>query len=246
MPFVTNREQRIHYTVEGSGPLVILQHGLLSNASGWAESGYVASLSDRFTVACVDSLGHGESDKPSESEAYALPHRARDLVAVMDDLGRERAHLLGYSMGAWMSVGVARYHPERLASLILGGWDFACGMQTVADAIGIADFPFEMLLEGARSMAPELTQWITPEVEPGLANCFAMLSDIEGGTEAISALDVPVLLWNGKEDPYHAPMQTIAGPRGLAFLSTGGDHFGAFLASDEPIAGIREFLEKNR
>jgi pimeloyl-ACP methyl ester carboxylesterase len=59
MPFAFNRGQRIHYTVEGSGPLVVLQHGLLLNAESWKQAGIVDLLTDSYRVVCVDSLGHG-------------------------------------------------------------------------------------------------------------------------------------------------------------------------------------------
>jgi len=121
MPFVTNRGQRIHCTVEGGGSLVILQHGLFCDAAGWKADGFVDALTDKYRVACVDSLGHGLSDKPSDPELYGQLQRSGDIVAVIDDLGYDLAHLVGYSMGGWMSVGVARYHPRRLASLVIGG-----------------------------------------------------------------------------------------------------------------------------
>ncbi len=58
MPFVTSRGSQIHYSVEGSGPLVILLHGLQSNAKSWKRWGVVDALADGYCVACVDSLGH--------------------------------------------------------------------------------------------------------------------------------------------------------------------------------------------
>ena len=123
MPFARNRGQRIHYTVDGSGSLVILQHGLLMDADSWTQSGIVDALADGFRVACVDSLGHGLSDKPSDPELYVQEQRSGDIVAVIDDLGYDRAHLVGYSMGGWLSVGAVKHYPKRLSSVILGGWD---------------------------------------------------------------------------------------------------------------------------
>jgi len=84
MPFVTSRGCEIHYSVEGSGPLVILLHGLLSNAKSWKRWGFVDALADGYCVACVDSLGHGHSDKPSDESLYGLEARSRDVEAVMD------------------------------------------------------------------------------------------------------------------------------------------------------------------
>src|SRR3954451_12425364 len=127
MPFVKHRGQRIHYAIEGEGPLIVLQHGLLMNGECWKQGGIVGALADRYRVVCVDSLGHGGSDKPSDTALYDQAQRAGDIVAVLDDLGCERAHLVGHSMGAWLAVGVAKHHPQRLSSLVLGGWDFVNG-----------------------------------------------------------------------------------------------------------------------
>src|ERR1700676_3492958 len=122
MPFALNRGQRIHYTVEGSGPLVVLQHGLFLNAESWKQAGIVDAFNDEYCVACIDSLGHGLSDKPSDPRLYGLEQRAGDIIAVVDDLGAERVHLIGHSMGGWLSVGVAKHHSNRLSSLGVGGW----------------------------------------------------------------------------------------------------------------------------
>ena len=86
MPFASNRGQRIHYTVDGSGPLVVLQHALLMDAECWTQSGFVDALTDGFRVACVDSLGHGRSDKPSDPELYDQEQRAGDIIAVIDGI----------------------------------------------------------------------------------------------------------------------------------------------------------------
>jgi len=164
VPFAINRGQRIHYTVDGRGPLVVLQHGLLMDANSWRESGFVDALADRFCVACLDSLGHGRSDKPSDPALYGDRQRAADVVAVIDALGYERAHLLGYSMGGWMAVAVARYFPERLSTLVIGGWDPVNGLPAGPDG-PVAFDPFMIL---ARRAASALTRWVTPEVKPAV------------------------------------------------------------------------------
>ena len=244
MPFATHRGQRIHYTVEGSGPVVVLQHGFLLDAQSWKAAGFVDVLADRYRVVCVDCLGHGLSDKPTDPTPYSQDQRAGDIVAVMDDLGADRAHLVGHSMGGWMSVGVAKHHPDRLASLAVGGWDLVGG---VASALP-ANTPlptFDQVITGARSMAPQLLQWVTPEVEPGLRACWDALSYLDGAEAAVLGLGAPVLLWNGRQDPYHAPMQAFAAARGIEFLSTSGDHLGSVLFHGaESAAGIGAFVDR--
>src|SRR3978361_1207636 len=95
-PFAMHRGRPIHSTIEGTGPLVILQHGILLSAESWKQSGIVDALTDDYRVACIDSLGHGLSDKPSDRTLYGQAQRSGDIVAVLDAIGDERAHLIGH------------------------------------------------------------------------------------------------------------------------------------------------------
>jgi pimeloyl-ACP methyl ester carboxylesterase len=240
MAFASNRGHRIHYTIDGSGPLVVLQHGLLMDADSWIRSGIVDALTDGFRVACVDSLGHGLSDKPSDRERYSQEQRSGDLIAVIDDLGYDRAHLVGYSMGGWLSVGVAKHHPERLSSLVVGGWDPVNGIPPGPNG----PLKFENFMKFAARTAPKLVEWVTPEFEPAVRDCFEALSQLQGAREAVLTDDFPVMIWAGRDDPYHDPMQAFATANGLPFLSGIGDHVAAVLQPDAgTIKGIRAFLD---
>lgn len=245
MPEVSHRGCDIHYEVEGSGPLLVLQHGFLSNQSNWKENGYVDGFKESFTVATVDSLGHGESDKPAQSERYRLEERAGDIVAVIDALGQDKAHVLGYSMGGWLAVGVAMHYPDRLKSLTIAGWDCVEGMGSVYRAMGIAPMDFATFLGATRAMAPDLVEWVTDDEMGALAACYAELGDLAGSEEAVLDLDVPVLFWDGREDPYHAPMTAFAAAHGFEFLSTAGDHIGAINNNaNEVVAAVQSFTTK--
>ena len=245
MPYTANRGHKIHYTIEGEGPLLILQHGYFDSAASWKELGYVDGLKSDFTVACVDSLAHGKSDKPADGDSYFLSQRAGDIVAVINDIGEEKAHLLGYSMGAWLAVGVAKYYPERLESLTIAGWDCIDGMATPFKLFGIEKMDFNTFFEGAKSGAPELTEWVTEDLKEPLEKCFNQLYDLEGSKEAVLALDVPILLWDGEEDPYHGPMQKFAKENGFSFISTPGDHIAATMNNaDIVIQEVKNFLGK--
>jgi pimeloyl-ACP methyl ester carboxylesterase len=241
MPFVTNRGQRIHYTVEGSGPLVVLQHGILMDASSWKQAGFVDALADRFRVACVDSLGHGLSDKPFDPALYGQEQRAGDITAVLDDLGHQRAHLVGHSMGGWLAVGVAKHHPNRLLSLVLGGWDPVNGLPPTPKG----PVSFEALMKFAARAAPTLVEWVTPACEPGVRGAFDALSQLDGAREAVLSAAFPVMIWEAIDDPNHDARQNIALANGLRFLSSAGDHLGMLLKHGaESARGIRAFLDE--
>jgi pimeloyl-ACP methyl ester carboxylesterase len=224
MPYVTSRGSQIHYSVEGSGPLVVLLHGLLSDAKSWKRWGVVDALSDGYCVACVDSLGHGLSDKPSDPGLYGLEARTRDVVAVIDDLGFKSAHLLGYSMGGWLAIGVAKHHRDRLSSLTVGGWDIVNGHEAFA-------------------ATPAQAVWVA-KLEPGPRACWGALADRRGARDAVVNAGVPVLLWSGRDDPSHEPMKTLAEAERLGFLSTPGSHNGAIWKhGPESARGVRAFLD---
>lgn len=241
MPFATNRGQRIHYTIDGSGPLVVLQHGILMNAESWKQAGIVDALTDAFRVACVDSLGHGQSDKPSDPALYGQEQRSGDIVAVINDLGDQRAHLVGHSMGGWLAVGVARHHPKRLSSLVVGGWDPVNGLPPGPKG----PVSFEAFMKYAARVAPALVEWVTPALTPGMRGCFEALGQLQGAREAVLTADFPVMIWEGRDDPNHDARKTFATANGLRFLSTAGDHLGMLLIHGaESAKGIRGFLER--
>jgi len=235
MPFAVHRGRRIHYTMEGEGPLVVLQHGLLMDGAAWKQAGFVDALGDRYRVPCVDSLGHGLSDKSSDAASYHQELRAGDIVAVIDDLDCERTHLVGHSMGAWLGVGVAKYHPGRLASLVLGGWDVVNGLPPTTKG----PLQFDAFMKFARLTAPHLTQWVTAEREPGVRACFDALGQLDDAGNAVLNAGVPIMIWEGQEEPAHDRRKTFADANGLRFLSTPGDHLGmVFAHGTESARGI--------
>jgi pimeloyl-ACP methyl ester carboxylesterase len=244
MPYVTHRGQRIHYTVEGEGPLVVLQHGLFMDSESWRANGIVDALKGRHRVACVDSLGHGLSDKPADPALYAQDQRAGDLAAVIDELGQKdggeaKAAVFGYSMGAWMAVGLAKHHPEKVSRLVVGGWDLVSGPPKGPQG----PLTFDIFMAFARATAPALVGWVTPQIEPAMRACFEALGQLDGAAEAVLGGDFPVLLWDGREDPYHPPMQAFAAAQGLPFLSSDGGHVPAIVAPGaETVARLAAFL----
>ena len=238
MPYVLRAGARTHYTVQGAGPLVVLLHGLLM-ADAWEAGGIAHRLADHFTVVCVDSLGDGRSDRPSEPMRYSQSERAADVIAVLDEIACARAHVVGYSMGGWLAVGVAKHHAARLRSLTIGGWNIEDGMPH-----GPAGrLSFDQFMAYARRAAPALTSAVNQEAELGLRHCFDTMTDLDGAAEALLRFPRPVLLWSGNEDPYHRAMASFASVHGLPFLATKGDHLSAVYDPDaDGLNALRRFL----
>lgn len=108
---------------DGSGEPVLLIHGFASNiAVNWTNPGWVHDLRRAgYRVAAFDHRGHGKSSASYDPADYTPSKMAGDAVALLDHLGIERAHVMGYSMGARVATVMALEQPERVATLILGG-----------------------------------------------------------------------------------------------------------------------------
>ena len=99
----------------------MLQHWSVATLENWYDFGYVSALKNEYQLILLDARGHGASDKPQTPEEYKLKKRVEDIVAVLDNLKIVKTHFFGYSMGGWIGFGLARFAPERLRSLIIGG-----------------------------------------------------------------------------------------------------------------------------
>src|SRR3954469_11012898 len=114
---------KIRYVTEGTGEPVVLIHGWMGDSSTWGRdrSGNTKLKGvDGFRLIALDCRGHGKSDKPHDADQYG-PEMAADVVRLLDHLKVEKAHLVGYSSGAFIAGKVAATHPERVLSVVYGG-----------------------------------------------------------------------------------------------------------------------------
>ena len=107
--------QKIHYVGAGSGPAVILLHGLGGSAGAWQPN--IGPLADRFHVFAPDQIGFGKSAKP------LVNYRIRTYVDFLDQFCKqlkiERATLVGSSMGGWIAAAFTAAFPDRVEKLVL-------------------------------------------------------------------------------------------------------------------------------
>jgi len=112
----------IDYEVTGEGRPVVLLHGFPDSRRLWRHQ--VPALAGAgFSVVTLDQRGYGASDKPVEIEAYSLPFLAGDVVAVLDDLGVGRAHVVGHDWGsavAWVLGSLLPDRVDHLATVSVG------------------------------------------------------------------------------------------------------------------------------
>ena len=106
---------RVRFHRAGSGPLLVLLHGIASTADTWAP--VADALAQRHTILAPDLLGHGESAKPrGDYSLGAYASGVRDLVAA---LGHDRATVVGHSLGGGIAMQFAYQFPERIERLVL-------------------------------------------------------------------------------------------------------------------------------
>ncbi|WP_158674604.1 alpha/beta fold hydrolase [Streptomyces hoynatensis] len=252
MPHARSNGHRIAYEVDGEGPLLLLHPGMFQTGAGWAAFGYTEILRKSHTVVAVDPLGLGASDAPGEPAAYALERRAESVLAVLDDLGADRAAVWGYSMGALTVLGLVRYAPERCERVVAGAWDPVEGFASAVrhelrlHRLPADTDPYGLLLQVA--YADPGSAAVCEAASPAAlrANYEAFSRD-RGLDAALVASPLPTLLYCGTEDPWHEPMRETARRAGAEFLSLpGADHQAGWARSGEVLAGVLPFLAADR
>lgn len=136
------------FLMGGSGPAILLIHGIGDTADTWSE--VLEPLSRRFTVIAPDLLGHGRSDKPrADYSVAAYANGMRDLITV---LGIDRVTVVGHSLGGGVAAQFAYQYPEHCERLVLvssGGVG-----RTVNPALRLAAVPGAELVLPALGLRP--------------------------------------------------------------------------------------------
>jgi len=117
MPFAEVNGIKLYYEIHGDGSPLIMLHGYGATSKVWI--GQVDALSKHFKVIIYDQRSSGNSDHPKED--YTLDTLVEDLKGLMDFLKVEKAHLMGQSMGGWVSQNFALKYPDRVNKLVLVG-----------------------------------------------------------------------------------------------------------------------------
>lgn len=202
---------RIRYVEQGAGSPVILIHGFSIDADfNWGFTGVFDSLAADHRVIALDVRGHGRSGKPHERTAYG-EHLVQDVVNLMDHLQIPRAHVVGYSMGAGITLKFLVEHPDRTISAVLGGggWNranrppaavvqwgeglvrAARGETTVADVIHIPGTP---------PHTPEIRAMLNANDARALLAVLGQMGEVTVTEEELRANRVPVLAIVGEND----------------------------------------------
>jgi 3-oxoadipate enol-lactonase len=105
----------VDHTVDGpaGAPVVVLSNSLGATRGLWGPQ--VPALAERFRVVSYDTRGHGAS--PAPPGPYTIDDLVDDVLALLDEVGAERAHLVGLSLGGMTMLRLAARDPERVQSL---------------------------------------------------------------------------------------------------------------------------------
>jgi pimeloyl-ACP methyl ester carboxylesterase len=229
MQFFTHDGFDLAFLDRGEGDPVLLIHGFASSHYvNWVSPGWVKSLNDAgYRAIAFDNRGHGQSSKSYDPADYTPQKMAGDAAALLGHLGIDRAHVMGYSMGARIAAFLALEEPAKVATVIFGG--LGIGMiEGVGDwdpiaAALVAEDPSETTDPRAKSFRTFADQ--TRSDRRALAAC------IETSRELLTESDVariaqPVLVAVGTKDDIGGSPEDLAGlmPDAEGFWIEGRDH----------------------
>jgi pimeloyl-ACP methyl ester carboxylesterase len=148
---------RSAFSAMGDGPPLFMIHGIGATRHSW--DGLAERLKGEFRCIFYDLRGHGLS--PAPRPPYALDDLVADLEALREELGIERAHFVGHSLGGMIAPAYARAHPDRVLSL--GLYSTAAG-RTADDSDKVRGVVKAMREKGIAPVLETLKErWFTPE-----------------------------------------------------------------------------------
>ena len=209
---------------------MLLIHGFASSLQvNWVAPGWVKTLNDAgYRAIAFDNRGHGASSKSYDPADYTPQKMAGDAAALLRHLGIERAHVMGYSMGARISAFLALAEPALVATLVFGGLgigmvDGVGDWDPIAEAL-LADDPADHRPAArARSFRAFADQ--TRSDRRALAACIETSRALLGEDD-LARITQPTLVAVGTKDDIGGSPDALAGlmPNATAFDIEGRDH----------------------
>jgi pimeloyl-ACP methyl ester carboxylesterase len=258
--FFDSNGVRIHYMVEGKGEPVLLIHGFAANIQfNWTIPGVVRALASDYQVICMDCRGHGRSGKPHDPAKYGV-EMGEDAIRLLDHLHIKAAHLVGYSMGGFITLKLLALHPDRFLSATAGG----AGSSEQIDGAFLDELATS--LDDGNGITPLLRRLTPPgRPQPSDAQLHAMskLLSAFNDTAALAAVirgmkgqivtaadlganKVPTLAIVGEDDPFKEGVDRLEGkvPNLKVVVIKHADHMDAF-HKGQFTRCLREFLAEN-
>jgi pimeloyl-ACP methyl ester carboxylesterase len=216
----------LHYETYGEGAAVVLLHGFTSLGSTWLRHGWIETLAE-FRTVTLDLPAHGGSVAVVDT---STPYLATLVVALLDEVGVERAGVVGFSLGGGVALQVALDAPQRVARLVVGG---------VGDAaIHPAEVAFDERMRRNAEAAGNDVQALLPYLRHGRW---------PGSPTRVRRLPVPALVIVAEADEYMSPAEELLArlqPSKVLRLPDCGHH--QVLPNDDVKRAVAEFLGELR
>lgn len=169
------RGETFHYIERGQGEALIFIHGGLGDYRAWLSR--MEPYSEKYHVIAYSRRYAWPSKDPFDENAdYSVRPHAKDLHALVENLGLKKVHLIGHSYGAFTALAFALDHPEMVHTLVLG------------------EPPVVSLLENVEGGTESHQAFIKTSLEPA-AEMFRAKKNEEGITKFIEGVDGEALNW---------------------------------------------------
>ena len=156
MPYATTDDEvRLYFEETGAGHAVILVHEFAGDLRSYEPQ--MRHFGKRYRTVAFNARGFPPSDVPEHVSSYSQARAADDILAVLDHIGEQQAHIVGLSMGGFATLHFGLRHPKRARSLCIGG----CGYGAELDK-----------RETFRAEADAITAMIRTEGMPAFALCL--------------------------------------------------------------------------
>lgn len=215
--FFESNGVKIHYVEKGEGEPVVLIHGFGANIGrNWVLPGIFEALAEDYHVIAIDNRGHGSSDKPHESNKYGV-EMVEDVVRLLDHLKIEKAHIVGYSMGGFITNKLLSLHSDRFITATLGGagWSRAGDeghsllealAQSLEEGKGVGPLIIALTPPGKPQPTEQEIQFINQMMllnndAKALAAVARSMPNLQIQQELLEANKVPTLSLIGEVDP---------------------------------------------
>lgn len=261
MPTVRRDDLDLHYTVHGDGRPIVLGHSFLCSGAMWAPQVEPLAAAG-YRVINVDARGHGESG-PVGSD-FTIYDMVGDILAVLDDLGVERAVWAGLSIGGMVALRAALTAPERVEALILLDTDAGpesaskrfkySVLGVLARTIGVGPVTPQVLplMFGSttRRLRPDLVEeWRERFAGVHVPSILRMLGALKRRDDLVPRLPeitVPALVVVGVEDvslpPVHSRVLAQGLPDSKLVEIPGSGHLSALEQPEAVTEAMLEFL----
>jgi pimeloyl-ACP methyl ester carboxylesterase len=192
---------KLYYAVYGSGEPLLMLHGGLGHSDVWGAQ--IPAFAKKYKVIAVDSRGHGRSTRDDHPFGYDL--MADDVVALMDNLGIDKASIVGWSDGGIIGLDIAIRHPERLDKLFAFGANY--NLSGLKDDID-TNPTFNAYIERAGKDYERLSP--TPKDYDDFVQAIAAMwySEPDFSKEQMMGIKSPVAIADGEHDEAIRPEHT--------------------------------------